>query len=812
MRRKFAVTLLALSALCTGLTLAACGEKGPTGDGGEPGGDAQGHVHELTYVAAVEATCTEAGSLEYWTCSDCSKNFADENAAEELSNVAVPAKGHTFENGVCADCGVSEEDAEHVHKLTFVEGKEPTCTEPGSLEYWTCSDCGKNFADVYASKEISDITIPTKEHTPGEAATCTEPQTCTVCGEVIAPKTEHHYENGVCVDCGEKEDIFSEGLEFALLGNSYAVSGIGTCTDTDLVIPSVYNGLPVTVIWDDAFEDCTGLTSVAIPDSVTTIGAGAFRSCVNLTSVMIGNSATSIGGGAFASCSALTSITIPDSVTSIGRDAFFGTAYYNDEQNWENSVLYIGKYLIEASRDLSGNYTIKGGTVLIADGAVAGCFDLTSVTIPDSVTSIGEDAFYWCKNLTNVTIPNSVTSIGSGAFAYCESLTSITIPDSVTSIGEYAFYGCDSLTSITIGNSVTVIGDSAFTRTAYYINEQNWENGVLYIGKYLIEADSDLSGDYTIKEGTALIADYAFSNCHSLTSITIPDGVTSIGDWAFSHCDSLTSIDIPDSVTSIGPGAFADCENLTSITVSEGNPVYHSAGNCIIETSSGTLIAGCNNSVIPNDGSVTSIGYCAFYGCESLTSITIPDSVTSIGEGAFAYCDSLTSITIPNSVTSIGVYVFNGCTSLTSITIGDSVTSIGEYAFAYCESLTSITIPDSVTSIGSGAFSDCDSLTSITIPDSVTSIGEDAFHNCDSLVSVTIGDSVTSIGWGAFDDCDSLTTVYYNGTEEEWNNIDIEDYNFDLTDADIYYYSESEPSDGEGNYWHYDENGVPVIW
>ena len=282
------------------------------------------------------------------------------------------------------------------------------------------------------------------------------------------------------------------------------------------------------------------------------------------------------------------------------------------------------------------------------------------------MTSIGDYAVYDC-GLTSISIPNSVTSVGNRAFFLCDSLTSISIPDSVTSIGEYAFFG-----------------------TAYYNNEQNWEDGVLYLGKYLVEADSDLSGEYTIKEGTTLIADSAFSWRGSLTSVTIGDGVTSIGEYAFYDCDSLTSITIPDSVTSIGPCAFADCENLTSITVSEGNPVYHSAGNCIIETSSGTLIAGCNNSVIPNDGSVTSIGYCAFYGCESLTSITIPDSVTFIGEGAFYWCHNLTSVTIGDGVTSIGASAFYDCYSLTSVTIPDSVTSIGASAFSGCDNLTTV--------------------------------------------------------------------------------------------------------------------------
>ena len=159
------------------------------------------------------------------------------------------------------------------------------------------------------------------------------------------------------------------------------------------------------------------------------------------------------------------------------------------------------------------------------------------------------------------------------------------------------------------------------------------------------------------------------------------NSVESIGEYAFFNCSSLTSVIIPDSVTSIGNGAFSGCGGLTAIVVGEGNTAYHSSENCLIETESKTLIKGCNNSVIPCDGSVTSIGYRAFECCSSLTSIIIPDGVTSIGDEAFSDCSNLTSIIIPNSVMSIGISAFYGCSNLTHVIIGNGVTSIGNNAF-----------------------------------------------------------------------------------------------------------------------------------
>ena len=192
------------------------------------------------------------------------------------------------------------------------------------------------------------------------------------------------------------------------------------------------------------------------------------------------------------------------------------------------------------------------------------------------------------------------------------------------------------------------------------------------------------------------------------------------------------------------------------------NEIWYTSSDGQIVTPYKTDVFGANivsntyengKGIITFDGEVTLIGYDAFSGCSSLTSVTIPDSVTSIGIEAFSWCNSLTSITIPDSVTSIKSHAFWNCTLLTSVTIPDSVTSIGEGAFVGCTSLTSVSIPDSVTSIGDDAFFGCTSLTSVTIPDSVTSIGWSAFQNCDSLTTITIPDSVTSIGWSAFYGC-----------------------------------------------------------
>ena len=438
-----------------------------------------------------------------------------------------------------------------------------------------------------------------------------------------------------CMGAAKAEKVTIDGIRYDVITKAKQATVIsGGNYSGNIVIPSeiTYNNVTcsVTSIGERAFYFCTGLTSITIPNSVTSIGSSAFYSCSGLKTVYNFSNLTFSKGSSSNGYIAY----YVNKVYNAPNGSIEGDYIFGKPNNVNTLVGYLGS---EAELTLPADY--KGESYAIGGNVFKDNKTITSITIPNSVTSIGSGAFEYCTKLkevhindlaawcsidfygynanplyyaqnlylnneliTELVIPNGVTSIGDYAFYYFKGLTSITIPNSVTSIGNGAFYECYGLTSITIPNSVTSIGYDAFY----------W--------------------------------------CSNLTSVEIGNSVTSIGEGAFKGCSELTSITIPNSVTSIGEEAFYSCTGLKSVTI----------GN-----------------------SVTSIGSGAFYGCSGLTSITIPNSVTSIESSAFYSCYGLTSITIPNSVTSIGEWALANCDNLTDVyCLATNVPSTYGYAFS----------------------------------------------------------------------------------------------------------------------------------
>lgn len=341
----------------------------------------------------------------------------------------------------------------------------------------------------------------------------------------------------------------------------------------------------VTKIGSHAFEHCSLLTDITIPDSVIEIGEYAFAGCESLTGFNIPDGVTAINNGTFNMCLALANVTIPEGVTLIGNHAFTNCYQKLTEITLPESVTSIGSQAFEM------------------------CTELTSINIPKGVTEIKDKTFYCCVKLTDITIPEGVTLIGVSAFESCSSLTSIVIPEGIKSVGESAFRNCTRATSIVIPQSLSAIQKEVFRR-CYGVTSINIPEGVASIGERAFDSCTALS-TVTLPESLTTIDRYAFSNCHSLTSINIPEYVTTIGDAAFQVCTKLTSITIPKSINKIASGLFVDCKSLANVALPEG---------------------------------LTEIGGNAFQRCESLTSITIPESVTSIGGSAFYWCSKLAEV------------------------------------------------------------------------------------------------------------------------------------------------------------------------
>ena len=769
-------------------------------------------------------TLNEGDTLSFTYSKDGSVNTADDCAYVKLATEDGTLVGwERFEAteefvatltpyctaDICCDvCGAIV--VEHVgHTEVIDEAIAPTKTENGLTEGSHCSVCGEVLAAQETVWATGSAGLAYTDNGDG-TATITGIGECTDT-EIFIPR----YYNDLLVTAIAESAFFEQTQITSFTFLSDNVTAIGRrafygCTGlTEMTIPASVTSIGAqiffhcdnlaTLTYHSTYSDsdnpfiqqseitkvifggtsvpsyilyqAVGVTEIEILDTVTTIGSYAFRECTGLTEITVPESVTEIGSGAFAGCSGLTEMTIPfvgryASATSSSSSTTFGYIFGTSSSYAGTTGAYNscgGSYYYYIPTTLT-TVTVTGGS-FIGSNAFQNCTMLTSITLPETITSIGQYAFYNCDGLTSITIPETVTSIGDYAFYDCDSLTSMVIPDSVTSIGSYAFNSCDTLAEVTLPASLTTISPFLF-QNCIALESIELPVGVTTIESYAFYGCSSLA-EIVLPDAVTTLGDYAFYGCTAMESVTFGSGITTIGNYVFKNCTSLEEAHVPHSVTSMGTQVFYGCTSLKSATISD---------------------------------SLAAIPSGTFYGCSSLTEIEIPDSIVTIGSEAFRNCLSLLSVEIPRSVKAIDSNAFSGCEKLVEVinkttltfTVGDSgygyvayyakevhsgttkliedengfvfyPTEDSGYLVAYKGSATELVLPDDCNGnpyeIYKYAFYNRSEITSVVIPEGVTAIGTYAFGNCSSLAEITVADSVTSIGASAFSGCGSLAKM-----------------------------------------------------
>ena len=489
---------------------------------------------------------------------------------------------------------------------------------------------------------------------------------------------------------GSEKIVFSVDANGVLTG----VSGLSG-SDITVEIPSEVNGITVTEIGKDVFKDNKNVGRLIIPDSVTKLGYRMCSGCTALSEVRLPAGLTVIPDEAFDGCSSLRTVNFPDTLKEIRSDAFCGT-------------------------------------------------DLTEFIAPDSLTNVWSYAFKDCAALSAVELKN-VRSVGDGAFESCTALRSIRLSDKMTELSDHIFDGCSSLADIDMPDNPIAVSFSVFNGTAYYNEPSNWENGVLYVDGYLIAVSKDFAPltEYTVKDGTIVIADDAFSGVgysSKLKKMTLPTGLYRIGQYAFSKLFSLTEINIPDTVRSIGYGAFSGTGYDADTNYINGG-LY--IGNWLVAVNNVAMTSFTvqEGTVGVADGKDTSLFPTR---AQKITVLELPSSLRYIGSRSFARL-RITELRLPSELQTLGNGAFASCSALNTVNLGD------------CSGLESI---------GEKAFSEA-AISEITIPESVVSVGELVFNNNTVDLTVICEVAERPEGWDP-----DWSYTYRQGTEitVEWKN------------------------------------------
>ena len=730
---------------------------------------------DIQHFTPVEATCTADGNSEYWYCPDCDKYFADAKGEEEIAKDSwvLPALAHrdmqhfapaeatctadgNSEYWFCPDCNKYFADAQAEREIEkedwllpalahrdmqHFERADATCTADGNSEYWYCPDCDKYFADANGEKEIAKDSwvLPALAHRDMQHFD-PEEATCTADGN-----KEYWY----CPDCNK---YFADAqAEREIEREDWLLPAHHTYTE-EWTYDEFYHWHAATCEHSDEISEKTAHTFV---DRVCTVCGCKTEYTPGLEYALSqdGNSYEVIGIGSVTDREIIIpAIHLDLPVTAIGTRAFLNCDI--STVTIPDSVTNIGRYAFQSCHALT-SVAVGRGVKNIDSYAFDDCTSLEGISLPYGATTIENNAFSGCSSLAYIVLPETIVSLDFNAFNGCTALENAVVPVTLTGFipdanlktlvitgsGELytrAFYQCDSLQSVTIGDGVSVIGAEAFRDCTSLTN-------------------------VTIGNGVQEIKSNAFNNCISLTDVTLGSGVTAIGASAFDSCGSLRSIVLGDSVETIGAKAFSSCGSLTDVTF--GNSV----------TSIGEYaFNGCRlleDIEIPHSLSIIESN--VFRSCASLTEVVLPDNLTEIGSQAFSYCSSLISITIPNSIKSIGSNAFYGCSRLEKVMITDIAAwctidfannAANPLCYADClyvngQVISELVVPDSVTKISDYAFYTYAPLTRVVTGNGVTSIGVSSFEGCRALRSVVIGDNVTTIGSNAFTHCTCLMNV-----------------------------------------------------
>lgn len=554
----------------------------------------------------------------------------------------------------------------------------------------------------------------------------------------------HNFADNVCTYCGERG---SAGLAYTV-GDSGVVtlSGIGKCTDTDVIVPKTYLGKPVTVIGAKAFAKNASIVNVTLQEGIATIDSDAFNGCASLKSVTLPESLTAISNNSFRNCSMLESVMLPANLIKIGTYAFYGC----------KSLISI---------------TIPEQVTSIPDYCFDSCSELKSITLPSKLDKIGSYSFYGCSALREIALPASLTTIGTGkgySFGNCTSLTSIVIPEGVNTIPAGCFSKCTSLTDVTVPSTVSSVGADAFAGCPLNLNVKD---GGGYLGNsedpyhVLIRVADDSVTEITVA-GDVVIANRAFANS-VVESIVISDGVTEIPQYAFANAGKLRSLTLPASVVKIGTHAFDGTTSLTEVVISEDNTNFKYADGIIYNSALDTIVVAIGSIsgdiVIP--ASVKTISAYAFYNCNMLTGVSFADGslLTMIKGNAFNNCRSLVSFELPANIASISATSITKCSSLTEITIDAD----NKYIAAIGLIIISVDDPTRMISVVN-----CGN--TLTIPDSITTIAARAISSSDKVTAINIGANVTTIESRAFYNLQYVVTINYAGTMEQWQAINLD--------------------------------------